>query len=235
MAKKKVETQLCTSVARGLPARAGARRRTLAFSLGSDLVEFRIDRLTRGRRRPGELEARALRLREEGDLHGEVEQRGRRLQGEREQRLDLISRLARWGPPTSTSSSARRRRTRSWLKSLPKGVRKDSRRGTTFKDTPALEALQAICAEGLDYGAVRRWSPRPQRGRQPDRPCRSAGRSPARVISFCMGGLGTVSRVVSMQAGSASGLRLHPERGGSPGTALHHHDEDAQEHGRLRR
>ena len=54
LGKKSLETQLCTSVSADSPAEL-ATKAELAFSLGSDLVELRVDRLTTGAS-PRELE-----------------------------------------------------------------------------------------------------------------------------------------------------------------------------------
>lgn len=199
MATKKVKTQLCTAVGADTAPELG-RKAELAFSLGSDLVELRIDRLAKPVT-PRELEAelsvfskRAIftvrSLREGGGF----------MEGEKN-RLDLISRVADMRPAYIDVELTTMKENKKWARSLPKDVRKVVS-WHDFQSTPALETLRPICAEELGLGAVAKVVTMAASAEDNLTALTLCGDRPGKVVAFCMGGLGTVSRVASIRLGA---------------------------------
>ncbi len=214
MAKKKGETQLCTSVSADSP-RELASKAELAFSLGSDLVEFRVDRLTRGAS-PRELEEELSVFAKRAIFTVRSSREGGGFKESERKRLDLISRLAGMGPAYVDIELATAKENAKWVKSLPKDVRKLVS-WHDFQGTPALEALRPICEEELGLGSLAKVVTTATSVDDNVTTLRLCGDRPGKIVSFCMGELGTVSRVASMRLGAPLAYASIPGEAVAPG------------------
>jgi len=214
LAKKKVETQLCTSVSADSPAEL-ASKAELAFSLGSDLVEFRIDRLAKGAP-PRELEAELSVFARKAIFTVRSSREGGGFKEGERKRLDLISRLAEMGPAYIDIELATAKENEKWAMSLPKDVRKVVS-WHDFQGTPALEALRPICEEELGLGSLAKVVTTATSVDDNITTLRLCGDQPGKIVSFCMGELGTVSRVSSMRLGAPLAYTSLPNEAVAPG------------------
>jgi 3-dehydroquinate dehydratase type I len=214
LAKKKVDTKLCTSVSADAPEEL-AGKAAIAFSLGSDLVELRIDRLTKGIS-PRELEAELSVFARRAVFTVRSSREGGRFRGSEAQRLDLISRLADMGPAYLDIELDTAKENRRWVKSLPKDVERIAS-WHDFKGTPELEALRSIREEELDYGSLAKVVTTAQSADDNLTTLALCADEPGKTISFCMGELGTLSRVVSMRLGAPLAYVSIPNEAVAPG------------------
>ena len=199
MARKKVETKLCTSVGADSPEEL-ARKAALAFSLGSDLVEFRIDKLTRGIS-PRELETEVSVFAQRAVITVRSRREGGAFRGSEARRLELISRLAEMGPAYLDVELRTAKENRKWVRSLPPEVERIAS-WHDFKGTPELKALRSIRDEELDYGSVAKVVTTAKSVEDNLTTLALCADGSGKTVSFCMGELGTVSRVVSMRLGA---------------------------------
>jgi 3-dehydroquinate dehydratase-1 len=214
MSKRKAGAQLCTSVGAeslGELARKGA----LAFSLGSDLVELRIDRLTK-RTSPRELEAKLSVFAERAIFTVRSSLEGGGFVGSEAQRLDLLSHLAELRPAYLDVELATAKENEAWVKSLPKDVKRIVS-WHDFKGTPSLRTLRSICEEELARGSLAKAVTTAVSVDDNVTTLALCGDKPGRIISFCMGELGTVSRVVSMRLGAPLVYASIPNEAVAPG------------------
>jgi 3-dehydroquinate dehydratase type I len=210
----KVETRLCTSVGADSP-RELERKASLAFSLGSDLVEFRIDRLTGGIS-PRELEAELAVYVERAIITVRSRREGGGFKGGEARRLDLISRLAELRPAYVDIELATAKENKKWVKSLPKDVERIVS-WHDFKGTPALEGLRSTCQEGLGYGSLAKVVTTARCADDNLTALALCEDEPGKVISFCMGELGTISRVLSMRLRAPLAYASIPDEAVAPG------------------
>ena len=154
MGKKKKEarkSRLCTSIIADSPEEM-ARKASLALSVGSHLVEFRIDRLEGGnalndiRRRLSPFASKAV-------LTVRSIQEGGGFKGSEDARLELISSLAEMRPAYIDIELTTAKENRSWLRSLPKSV-ETIISWHNFAKTPDEPLLRAICNEELSLGSI---------------------------------------------------------------------------------
>ncbi len=214
MAKKRLETKLCTSVGAESLAEL-ARRAALALSLGSDLVELRVDRLTDGSQ-PRDLEAELSRVIRRAVITVRSRREGGSFGGNEAERLELLSQLARMGPAFVDIELATSKERKGWVKSLPKGVEKIIS-WHDFKGTPALERLRALSREAQGHGALAKVITTATGFDDNLKTLTVCGDDPGRAISFCMGELGAISRVVSMRLGAPIAYASLPDEVVAPG------------------
>jgi 3-dehydroquinate dehydratase I len=214
LAKKRLEPQLCTSVGADSPKEL-ARKASLAFSLGSDLVELRIDRLTKGAS-PQELEAELSIFAERAIFTVRPSREGGGFRGSEAQRLDLISRLTELRPAYLDIELATAKENEKWVKSLPKDVRRIVS-WHDFKGTPELQELRSTREEELGRGSLAKVVTTATRVDDNLTTLTLCAEAPGKVVSFCMGELGTVSRVVSMRLGAPLAYASIPNESVAPG------------------
>lgn len=214
LAKNKVETQLCTSVSADTPGEL-ASKAELAFSLGSDLVEFRVDRLTKGAS-PRELEAELSAFAKKAIFTVRSSEEGGAFKGGEKKRRDLISRLAEMGPAYVDIELATAKENGKWAKSLPGGVAKVVS-WHDFQGTPPLRALRPICKEELGLGAVAKVVTTATSVDDNITALTLCGDRPGKIVSFCMGELGMVSRVASMRLAAPLAYASLPDDAVAPG------------------
>jgi 3-dehydroquinate dehydratase-1 len=209
---KIVEPLLCTSVAADTPVEL-ARKASLALSLGSDLVELRIDKLRGAPRGLGpELSA----LTQSAIITVRSSMEGGSFAGSEAERLDVISRLAETGPAYLDVELSTLKANEDWARSLPEEVERIVS-WHDFRGTPPLEALRATCEEELGLGSLAKVVTTAGSVDDNLTTLTLCGDSPGKVISFCMGELGTVSRVVSMRMGAPLAYVCLPNEAVAPG------------------
>jgi 3-dehydroquinate dehydratase type I len=214
LAKKKVETKLCTSVhaetVAGL-AKKGAK----AFSLGSDLVELRIDALTKATSQR-ELEAELSVFAERAIFTVRSSREGGGFRGTEARRLELISRLAELRPAYLDIELATAKDNGKWVGSLPKEVERIVS-WHDFHGTPSLQALRSVRKEERGYGSLAKVVTTATKADDNLTTLTLCADEPERTISFCMGELGTVSRVLSMRLGAPLAYASIPNEAVAPG------------------
>jgi len=195
----KVVPLLCASVGADT-IRELAKKASLAFSLGSDLVELRIDGLA-GEGAPRELESALSRFATRAILTVRSRREGGSFRGGEEGRLRLISRLAEMRPAYVDVELGTAKANKKWADSLPKDVEKIVS-WHDFERTPALKALRALREEELGHGSIAKVITTARGVEDNLTTLTLCQDKPGKVVSFCMGALGTVSRVVSMSLGA---------------------------------
>src|SRR2546430_17506548 len=113
---------LCASVGAD-SLRELAKKASLAFSLGSDLVELRIDKLT-GDDAPRELESELSRFARRAIVTVRPRREGGSYKGGEAERLRLISRLTGMRPAYVDVELATAKANKKWAHSLPMDVEK---------------------------------------------------------------------------------------------------------------
>ncbi|HUI01843.1 MAG TPA: type I 3-dehydroquinate dehydratase [Nitrososphaerales archaeon] len=208
------KTRLCTSVGAETPAEL-AKKAALALSLGSDLVELRIDRLSGGISLR-EVEGAVRRFMRRAVITVRSEADGGGFRGSEASRLEMLSRLAEMRPAYLDVELEAARANEEWAGSLPRGVKRIVS-WHDFHGTKPLAELRAIYKEGLKRGALAKVV---CTARSPDdnlTVLRLCEERPGRVTAFCMGELGMVSRVVSMSLGAPIAYASLPNEAVAPG------------------
>jgi 3-dehydroquinate dehydratase type I len=214
LAKRAASTRICTSVSAESPEEL-ASKAELAFSLGSDLVEFRVDRLTTGLT-PRELEAELSVFAKRAVFTLRPSSDGGAFEGSEARRLDLLSRLAEMGPAYLDVELDTAKANSEWAGSLPRDVEVIAS-WHDYEGTPDLKVLRAIREEELGVGSLAKLVT--TAGSSDDNLATLAlcADEPLKTISFCMGELGTLSRVVSMRLGAPLVYASLPEEAIAPG------------------
>ena len=208
------KSRLCTSIIADSPDEM-ARKASLALSEGSNLVEFRIDRLEGGNalndilRRLSPFARKAI-------LTVRSSQEGGGFKGNEGARLELISRLAEMRPAYVDIELTTAKENKNWMESLPKKV------GTiiswhNFARTPDQPVLDAICEEELSLGSLAKVVTTATRVEDNVVTLALCRKWRGRVISFCMGELGTLSRVLSMHMDAPIVYASLPNEAVAPG------------------
>jgi 3-dehydroquinate dehydratase I len=210
----KVQTRICTSVGARSP-RGLERKASVAFSLGSDLVELRIDRLTVGISAL-ELEAGFAPYAERAIFTVRSRREGGGFRGGEARRLELISRLAELRPAYLDVELATAKENEGWLRSLPKGV-ETIVSCHDFRGTPTLERLRETSQEALRRGSIAKVVTTAKRAEDCITTLTLCRDDPGKVVSFCMGALGIASRVVSMRMGAPLAYASLPGEAVAPG------------------
>ncbi|HVC27148.1 MAG TPA: type I 3-dehydroquinate dehydratase [Nitrososphaerales archaeon] len=214
MVRRKVETRLCTSVSADSPEEL-ANKATLALSLGSDLVELRIDKLKRGIS-PRELEAELSVFAQRAVFTVRSSREGGAFRGGEAQRLELISRLAAMGPAYLDIELSTAKENKSWVESLPGDVERIAS-WHDFKGTPELKALRSNREEGLEWGSLAKIVTTAKSVDDNLKTLALCADDPDRTVSFSMGELGMVSRVVSLHLGAPLAYASLPDEAVAPG------------------
>lgn len=160
-------------------------------------MELRIDRLTL-ESGPRELEAELSAFARRAVITVRSRSEGGGFEGSEADRLDMISRLAKVGQAYLDIELATAKSNPKWLKSLPKGVERIVS-WHDFRGTPKLPALERICEEELAYGSLAKVVTTAKSVDDNVTTLELCTRNPGKAVSFCMGELGSVSRVVSMR------------------------------------
>jgi 3-dehydroquinate dehydratase I len=190
-----------------------AQKASLAFALGTDYVEFRIDRL----RRPSASIAKELsRFARKCVITVRSGKEGGSFAGGEGERLELISRLARMRPAYLDVELSTVRANAAWWKSLPRG----SKRIVSwhdFKRTPGARTLKGIRDDALKAGDVAKLVSTATKAEDNLTMLSLCAGAPGRVIAFCMGEKGAISRVLSLRSGSPLVYAALPNEAVAPG------------------
>jgi len=210
----KVSPPICASVGAD-SLRELAKKASLALSLGSDLVELRIDRLT-GDAPPREVESALSRFARKAVFTVRSRREGGSYAGGEAGRLRLISRLAEMRPAYLDVELDTAEADKKWADSLPEDVKKIVS-WHDFEGTPALKALRAVRERSLGHGSVAKVITTAMGVEDNLTTLALCEDEPGKVVSFCMGELGTISRVVSMRLGAPLVYASLPDEPVAPG------------------
>ena len=214
MAKRSASPRVCTSVSAESPEELAAKAE-LALSLGSDLVEFRVDRLTRGLN-PRELEAELSVFAKSAVFTVRSATEGGWFKGSEPRRLELVSRLGEMGPAYLDVELSTLKGNKKWAASLPKGVEVIAS-WHDYEGTPDLKALRATREAELGVGSLAKVVTTARSADDNLATLALCADKPRKTISFCMGELGTVSRVVAMRLGAPLVYASLPDEAVAPG------------------
>lgn len=193
---KTFRSMVCASIGAGSSEEMEFKAR-LALETGADLVELRIDLLPK----PTADETASLvkGLARKAVVTVRPRGEGGRFDGEESARLALISDLAGLGPAYLDVELSTTEANPEWLRSLPEGVRRIVS-WHDFAGTPGMSALRGACAEELERGAIAKVVTTATRVEDNLTTVALCRENPGRAVSFCMGELGVVSRVLSIGA-----------------------------------
>lgn len=212
--KRKLGTRICTSISADTPEEM-AKKASAAFSMGSDLVEFRVDTLAGGVSQR-ELERELSKFMRRAVMTVRAEGEGGSFHGSESQRLDLIARLAGMRPAYLDVELSTARSNPEWVRALPKKVERIVS-WHDFSGTPALKDLKEIRKEAMGYGALAKVVTTARTPEDNLAAISLCDVDPRRTISFCMGDLGAVSRVVAMRLRSPIAYAALPGDAVAPG------------------
>lgn len=207
-------TRLCTSIVADTPEEMAAKA-SQAFSLGSDLVEFRIDSLSGGIS-VKEVESRLKRYARRAVLTVRSAREGGGFQGNDGERLGIISRLSGLRPAFIDVELVTARENQEWLKSLPRSAKRIVS-WHDFRATPSLPELLQISKEGLKYGAVVKIVTTANSVEDNLTALALCEKRPGKVVAFCMGEQGVISRVLSMAVKAPIAYASLPNAAVAPG------------------
>lgn len=193
---KTVRSLVCASIG-AASSQEMAQKARVALETGADLVELRVDLLSK----PSHEDAASL---VEGIARKAVvtvrpRKEGGKFEGGEGERLALISHLAELGPAYLDVELSTTKENPQWLRSLPEKVPRIVS-WHDFGGTPDLSSLRGTCAQELEQGAIAKvvtTATRVEDNLATVALCRENG---GRAVSFCMGQLGVVSRVLSIGA-----------------------------------
>ncbi|MDG6915723.1 MAG: type I 3-dehydroquinate dehydratase [Nitrososphaerota archaeon] len=193
---KNARSRVCASIGAPSPREMGLKARR-ALKLGADLVELRVDSLSDGA--PAAASSLVEGLAEVAVVTVRSAREGGRFGGSEEDRLSLISRLADLRPAYLDVELSTAKENPGWLASLPRRVPLIVS-WHDFQGTPGLPVLRKTCEEERGLGSIAKvvtTATRVEDNLRTVALCRENG---GRAVSFCMGELGVVSRVLTIGA-----------------------------------
>jgi 3-dehydroquinate dehydratase I len=196
--------KICTTIA-AETCEGMATKATAAFSLGTDIVEFRIDKLPKKTspatvgRRLGRFAARAV-------VTVRSKDEGGGFWGNEDERLVIISELAaRMRPAFMDIELATAKRHGSWFKRLTSASARPEKVIVSWHDfsgTPEFDVLRETRKEAREYGDIVKIVTMAKTAEDNLKLLMLYQESARGLIAFCMGPEGTASRVLSLQLGS---------------------------------
>lgn len=195
-----------------------AKKASLALSLGSDLVELRIDTL-RGRASPSSDVTTELRpFGKKAIITVRARREGGGFYGDEAERLKLIASLAAdIGPEFVDVELATVKNSPKWTSSLPEKV-KLIVSWHDFAGTPLDSTLlHGIRDEALRLGSIAKIVTTAGSFDDNLRSLELLEGKRGKVVAFCMGNVGTVSRVISMHLGAPLAYASLPDEAIAPG------------------
>jgi 3-dehydroquinate dehydratase-1 len=203
---------ICTSIA-GKTSQSMRKKANEAFALGTDIVEFRFDLMTR----PSADALKELRhFARKAIFTVRSKEEGGGFKGGEDERLELISELARAKPLYLDIELNTARENASWCRGLPEA----SRRIVSWHDftgTPSLSAMRRARAQGRRLGDVVKIVTTAEQVGDNQRVMKLYDDDPGELIAFCMGEVGTQSRLESLQRGSPVTYAALPSESVAPG------------------
>jgi len=191
----KKKSKLCTSIAAD-SLEEMEQKTELALYFGTDLVEFRIDRLM-SRVTPAEIAQKLGKHAPVAVVTVRSGKEGGSFTGSEIERLGLITSLAQMKPAYIDVELSTAVENQRWLGSLPKKVERIVS-WHDFKGTPDMATLRAKASDALKQGTIAKVVTTATALEDSLRTLKLCGENPGKVISFCMGQLGTSSRILSM-------------------------------------
>jgi len=196
--------KICTTIA-AETSEAMAKKATEAFSLGTEIVEFRIDKLA-GRAVSSEINRRLRRFASRAIVTVRSKEEGGGFRGEEEERLELISALAGAMKPAyldvELQTARRHERWFALLREAPSRPGRIIASWHDFSGTPEFEVLRGIRKQAAGYGDAVKIVTMAKSAEDNLRLLMLYQENPRGLIAFCMGADGTASRMLSLQLGS---------------------------------
>jgi len=190
-----------------------AQKASLAFALGTDYVEFRVDKL----RRPSAGIAKELsRFARKCVITVRSRKEGGSFPGGEGERLALISTLARMRPAYLDVELSTVKANPSWWRSLPRG----SKRIVSWHDferTPPTRTLRGVRDAALKEGDVAKLVSTATKAEDNLTMISLCEVALGSVIAFCMGEAGAISRVLSLNSGAPLVYAALPNEAVAPG------------------
>lgn len=204
--------RVCTTITGKTPAEV-ATKAALAFRLGTDIVEFRVDHV----------EDHSASLAKVIETYSEravvtvrTKAEGGRYRGSEEQRLAVISELARLQPLYIDVELSTAKANLDWFATLPRTIKKIVS-WHDFTGTPSLLVLGRARVEAAKLGDVAKVVTMSRGERDNLRVLKLYGQDPRKLVAFCMGDLGTVTRIESLRLGSPVVYAALPGDPAAPG------------------
>lgn len=196
--------KICTSI--GVEdCTAMAAKAKSALALGSDMVEFRIDKLSSGT--PAATIGKKLgRFAKTAIFTVRSKEEGGGFVGNEEERLELISEIAkRLKPAYMDIELATAKEHAAWFKRLSSAASRPGKIILSWHDfggTPELEVLRQVRLEEGRLGDLAKIVTMAKSPEDSLKLLMLYQERPQGLIAFCMGAEGTASRVLSLQLGS---------------------------------
>lgn len=207
-------SRFCTSIAAD-SLEGMVQKAELAIFSGTELVEFRIDRLMSGIT-TAEIGERLGRFARRAVMTVRTDREGGGFSGSEVERLRLLTSLARMRPAYLDVELSTAKENERWLGSLPKKVERIIS-WHDFEGTPDIEYLRRVCEEGLEHGTIAKVVTTATSVEDNLRTIKLCAENRGKVVSFCMGTLGTASRMMSMAVGAPVVYASLPDDPVAPG------------------
>lgn len=204
--------KVCTTIAAKTSEEMG-RKATLAFALGTDLVEFRVDMLEES---PSSMVKGLRRFARKAVITVRRKEEGGGFRGSEAERLALISELSGLKPlyvDVELSTAVENPEWYGSLKSAPKKIVS----WHDFAGTPTLSALRKARRSAGELGDVAKIVTTAKKVEDNGRVLKLYEDEPESLIAFCMGEAGTASRLASLQLGSPVTYASLPNEPVAPG------------------
>jgi 3-dehydroquinate dehydratase type I len=193
---KGVVSRICTSIAADTLEDMG-QKAELALYFKTDLLEFRIDRLM-SRVTTSDIIAKLSKYAKRAVVTVRTNREGGNFAGGEIERLGIITSLAEMNPAYLDIELSTATANEKWLKALPKKVE----RIISWHDlagTPELGPMRETVKQELAHGSIAKVVTTATSVEDNLKTLKLCGETPGRVVSFCMGQLGTPSRLMSME------------------------------------
>jgi 3-dehydroquinate dehydratase type I len=204
--------KVCTTIAAKTSEEMG-RKAALAFALGSDLVEFRVDMLDEA---PSSTVEGLRRFARKAIITVRRKDEGGGFMGSEAERLALISELSGLKPLYVDVELSTVVENPEWFGSLERAPKKITS-WHDFAGTPGLSALRKARKSAGAHGDVVKIVTTAKKVEDNGRVLRLYEDEPEALIAFCMGEAGTASRLASLQLGSPVTYAALPNEPVAPG------------------
>ena len=204
---------VCTTVAAKTSEQLAEKAAT-AFSLGTDLVEFRVDLLAEID--PPRLARELARLARKSVLTARRSDEGGGFIGGERERLALIADLADLHPRFLDIELSTVTENPRWFRGLPEGTRKIIS-WHDFSGTPTISSLKAVRGRARRFAETVKIVTTAKTAEDSISILELYRREPRNLIAFCMGVDGVASRVASLQFGSPVVYASLPDEPVAPG------------------
>ncbi len=204
--------RVCTTIM-GKTASEMVRKAALAFRLGADIVEFRVDYAEES---PAKLAKAMAAYSERAIITVRRKEEGGRFGGSEEERLAAISELADLGQLYLDIELSTARENPDWFAALPRAAQKIVS-WHDFSGTPPLPVLEKTRAAAARLGDVAKVVTTSKNEEDNLRILKLYGKEPRRLVAFCMGELGTATRIESLRLGSPVVYAALPDEPAAPG------------------